>query len=137
MVVRRKKKIRKQRGSWTHGWGGKKKHRGSGSRGGVGKAGRKKFKKSWVIKHEPRYFGKRGFKIPVGSKKGVVAINLRDVDLLAKNLNKTEINLSELGFDKVLSTGSLTQPLTIKAKKFVERAKQKIEQSGGKAIENV
>ena len=137
MVIRRKKKVRKQRGSWTHGWGGKKKHRGSGSRGGVGKAGRKKFKKSWVIKHKPKYFGKRGFKIPVGSKKGVVAINLRDVDLLAKNLNKTEINLCELGFDKVLSTGNLTQPLTIKAKKFVERAKQKIEQSGGKAIESV
>ena len=137
MVVRRKKKIRKLRGSKTHKWGGKKKHRGSGSRGGVGKAGRKKFKKSWVVKHEPRYFGKRGFKVPVNAKKQIRSINLRDIDLLANSLNKTEINLSELGFDKVLSTGNLTQPLTIKAKKFVEKAKQKIEQSGGKAIENV
>jgi len=136
MVVRKKKKIRKRRGRGS-GYGSHKKHRGSGSRGGVGKAGRKKFKKSWVVKHEPRYFGKRGFKVPVNAKKQIRSINLRDIDLLANSLNKTEINLSELGFDKVLSTGNLTQPLTIKAKKFVEKAKQKIEQSGGKAIENV
>ena len=62
---------------------------------------------------------------------------MRDIDTLAKKLDKNEINLSELGYDKVLSTGILTQALTIKAKKFVEKAKQKIEEAGGKAIEDV
>ncbi|MEM7816819.1 MAG: uL15m family ribosomal protein, partial [Candidatus Aenigmatarchaeota archaeon] len=71
------------------------------------------------------------------AKKEIKAITLRDLDILAKKLNKTEINLSELGFDKVLSTGNLTQALTIKAKKFTENAKKKIEEAGGKAIENV
>ena len=33
------KKVRKFRGSHTHGYGSKKKHRGAGSRGGRGMAG--------------------------------------------------------------------------------------------------
>ncbi|MEM5778503.1 MAG: uL15m family ribosomal protein [Candidatus Aenigmatarchaeota archaeon] len=134
MVVRFKKKIRKKRGSRTCGYGSHKKHRGGGSRGGRGKAGMLKHKKSWMLKYEPNHFGKKGFKI---LKKEIKAITLRDLDILAKKLNKTEINLSELGFYKVLSTGNLTQALTIKAKKFTENAKKKIEKAGGKAIENV
>lgn len=137
MVVKNRKKNRRMRGSMTHGWGSKKKHRGSGSRGGVGMAGLKKHKKSWVIKNCPNYFGKRGFKVPVNAKKQIRSMNLRDVDILAVRMNKTEINLTELGIDKVLSSGQLTRALTIKAKKIVEKAKQKIEQAGGKAIEHV
>ena len=59
------------------------------------------------------------------------------MDILARKNNKTEIDISEFGYDKILSTGRLTQPLTIKAKKVVERAKQKIEEAGGKVLENV
>jgi large subunit ribosomal protein L15 len=137
MVVRRRKKIRKMRGSRTQGYGSHKKHRGGGSRGGRGKAGMMKHKKSWMLKYEPNHFGRRGFKVPSGAKKQLKAISLKDIDILAKKLNKTEINISEFGYDKVLSTGKLTQPLTIKAKKFVERAKKKIEETGGKVIESV
>lgn len=137
MVVNRKKKFRKMRGSRSCGYGSHKKHRGAGSRGGRGKSGRFKHKKSWVIRYEPDYFGKKGFTVPPEVKKEIRAINLRDIDNLAKNLKKTEIDLNELGYDKVLSKGKLTQPLTIKAKKFVENAKKKIEEVGGKAIENV
>ena len=137
MVVHRRKKITKRRGTRTYGCGSHKKKRGGGSRGGRGKAGRFKHKKSWVMRYEPDYYGKVGFKIPPKAKKEIKAITLRDIDVLAKKLNKTEIDLSELGYDKVISTGNLTQPLTIKAKKFVEKAKQKIENAGGKAIENV
>jgi len=136
MVVRKKKKIRKRRGRGS-GYGSHKKHRGSGSRGGVGNAGLRKYKKSWMIKYDPEHFGRRGFKVPISAKKEIRAINLRDIDILAKKINKNEIDLSELGFDKVLSKGKITQPLTIKAKKFVEKAKNKIEEAGGKAIENV
>jgi len=137
MVVNRRKKFRKMRGSRSCGYGSHKKHRGAGSRGGRGKAGRFKHKKSWVIRFEPDYFGKRGFTVPPEVKKEVRIINLRDIDNLAKKLKKTEIDLNELGYDKVLSKGKLTQPLTIKAKKFVERAKKKIEGAGGKVVENV
>jgi len=137
MVVRRRKKVRRMRGSHTHGWGMKKKHRGKGSQGGKGMAGLKKHKKSWMIRYMPDYFGKRGFKISQGSKKTINAINLKDIDILARKLNKIDIDLNELGFQKVLSTGQLTQALNIKAKKFAKKAKEKIEEAGGKAIEHV
>lgn len=133
MVVRREKKNRRQRGSKTHGWGSKKKHRGGGSQGGKGQSGLLKHKKSWMIKNEPEHFGKTGFNIPYPRREK--AISLRYIDTLAKRQNKKEINVSELGYDKVLGTGKLTQPLTIKASKFVERAKQKIEKAGGKYVE--
>jgi large subunit ribosomal protein L15 len=99
-------------------------------------SGRFKHKKSWAIRFEPEYFIKKGFTIPPKALREVKAITIRDIDALAKRLNKTEIDISEFGYGKVISTGELTQPLTIKAKKFVEKAKQKIESAGGKAIEN-
>ena len=137
MVVKQRKKYLRKRGRRTCGFGTHKKNRGGGSQGGKGKAGRFKHKKSWVLTNQPDYYGKTGFKVPVMAQKETKAITLRNIDALAKKLKKTEINLTELGFDKVLSTGELTQPLTITAKKFVVKAKQKIESSGGKAIENV
>lgn len=138
MTVRFRKKVRRMRGSHTHGWGAKKKHRGAGSRGGRGKAGMFKHKKSWRIRYDPDYLSRtKGFKIPIEVKEDIKAITLKDVDILAKKLNKTEIDVSQLGFDKVLSTGKITQALTVKAKKIVEKAKEKIEKAGGKAIENV
>lgn len=137
MVVRRAKKIRKKRGSRTCGYGMSKKHRGGGSRGGRGRSGMLKQKKTWMVKNDPNHFGRHGFKVPVKARNIVKSINLRDLDILARKNNKTEIDISEFGYDKILSTGYLTQPLTIKAKKVVERAKQKIEEAGGKVLENV
>ena len=137
MVVRRRKRNTKLRGTRTQGFGSHKKHRGAGSRGGRGKSGLQKHKKSWMLKYEPDHFGKRGFKVPLAAKKSTMSITLKDVDILAKKLNKTEIDVTEFGYDKVLSTGKITQPLTIKAKKIVERAKKKVEDAGGKVIENV
>lgn len=137
MVVRKGKKVRKMRGKRTYGYGSHKKHRGGGSRGGRGKAGLKKHKKSWIIKYEPNYFGKYGFKVPIRAKKEIKAINLKDIDVLAKKLNKNEIDISEFGFQKVLSTGKLTKPLTIKAKMFSKKVKEKVEKAGGKVIEHV
>jgi large subunit ribosomal protein L15 len=136
MVVRRRKKITKKRGSRTQGFGSHKKHRGAGSRGGRGKSGMQKHKKSWMLKNDPDHFGRRGFKVPEGAKKQTIAITLKDIDILAKKLNKKEIDVSELGYEKVLSTGKITHPLTIKAKKFVDKAKKKIEESGGKVVES-
>src|SRR3990172_6496941 len=103
MVFRRDKKNRKQRGSKSHGWGSKKKHRGGGSQGGKGQSGMMKHKKSWRIKYDPEHFGKVGFNIPYSRK--IKAISLKEIDIFAKRHNKREINVSELGYDKVLGSG--------------------------------
>lgn len=136
MVVQKKSKYLGKRGRRTCGHGHHNKNRNAGSRGGRGKAGRFKHKKTWVYTNEPDYIGKKGFKIPVKASIKEKAITLREIDRIAFKMGLKEIDVSELGFDKVLSTGELTAPLTIKAKKFVEKAKRKIEGFGGKAIEN-
>ncbi|HDD71659.1 MAG TPA: 50S ribosomal protein L15 [Candidatus Aenigmarchaeota archaeon] len=128
-----KKKTKKMRGKKTFGYGSKKKHRGGGSRGGRGMAGSFGHKKLKILKENPEHFGKRGFKRK--NKKEVKAINLMELEKIASKLGKNKINVSELGYDKVLGKGKLTQPLEIEAKMFSEKAKVKIEEAGGKAVE--
>ena len=131
----KKKKVVKLRGSKTHGWGSKKKHRGAGSRGGRGFAGSKKQKKTWIMKYERNHLGKRGFKSLQQReiKPSIKAINIRDIP---ENLLKgTEIDLSKLGYDKLLGSGKLSKPIVFKAKAFSETSKEKITKAGGKAIE--
>ncbi len=134
MVMRFKKKVRKQRGSKLHGWGAKKKHRGKGSKGGHGMAGLLKHKKMWMLANDPDHFGRHGFTVPqrVSRVNVEVAINLCALDKISEG--KKEINLSELGYDKLLSTGKITKPLTVKVAKFTEEAKRKIEAAGGKIV---
>lgn len=135
MTTRFRKKVRRMRGSHTHGWGAKKKHRGGGSRAGRGSAGLMKQKKSWMLLHEPRHFGKSGFKVPPEAKRRLSAISLRELDALARALGSTELDLAALGYNKVLGHGRLTQPLTVRAALIVESAKRKITAAGGIAIE--
>jgi len=127
-----KKKTKKMRGKKTFGYGSKKKHRGAGSRGGRGLAGSFKHKKLKILKENPEHFGKRGFKRRV--KKSLKVINLRDIEKIAEKTGKKKINISELGYDKVLGKGQLTEPLEIEARFFSEKAKMKIEKNGGKVI---
>lgn len=136
MPARFRKKVRKQRGRRWHGWGSKKKHRGSGSRGGKGRAGLFAQKKSYVLIHEPERYGKKGFKPPARMKqvRAVKAINLKEIEALAEKKGLKEIDVSEFGFRKVLAGGTLRSPLTIKADIITERAKLKIERAGGQAI---
>jgi large subunit ribosomal protein L15 len=145
MVVRRCKKGTKKRGLHTY-HGAKKKWRGAGSRGGRGNSGMLKHKKSLVTKLHPAMRGaslhkrqghKFGFKLPQKIQRiyKINAINVRDIDTLARRLGLKEINLADYNYQKVLSGGRLTRALTIKAAKFSEKAKQEIEESGGKIIE--
>jgi len=133
----KQKKVVKKRGSKTHGYGSKKKHRGAGSRGGRGMAGVTKHRKFWVMKNAPDHLGKRGFKTLTQRKIASAgpktrAINLRDIERLAKGIK--EVDLAKLGYDKVLSTGTLKRSLTIKAASFSEAAKEKIKKAGGRAV---
>jgi large subunit ribosomal protein L15 len=128
------RKIRKMRGSKTCGYGSKKKHRGKGSKGGKGYAGSHKHKWTYIVKYEPDHFGKHGF-TPV-KRKEAKTINVGELEeLLKKNsLEKNEIDLTELGYEKLLGKGKVTKPFIIKVKEFSEIAKRKIESAGGKII---
>ncbi len=126
-------KSNKSRGSRTQGYGSSKKHRGAGSRGGVGRAG--------ITKHMKLHFKKKG--IQVGSrghktmrqrklKPVVKSVNLRDLERLAAGRN--EIILREFGYDKVLGTGEIRTPLRVIAGSFSARAAEKIEAAKGEAV---
>lgn len=132
MVVRKKRKIRKFRGKRSYGYGSHKKHRGGGSRGGRGKAGMHKHKWSYTVKYEPDHFGKRGFKRPAGAAKRVKAINLRQLEVLAAG--KKKLDLSKLGYNKVLGSGNISSNLEVTAEAFSKKAIEKIEAAGGKVV---
>ena len=132
MTARFRRKVRRMRGSHTHGWGAKKKHRGAGSRGGHGLSGHFFKKKSYVTSYAPERIGRKGFapKTSVETR----AINLRQIDELATKNKLKEIDVSKLGYDRVLAGGRLTQPLIIKAKYMTEAAKEKIARASGTAV---
>ena len=136
------------RGSMTHGWGSKKKHRGSGNRGGFGMAGtgkRADQKKPSIINEYglQNYFGKHGFVLQ--SKKEIIkSVNLSYIDtkidsLVHSNIAKKErehyvLDLSSIGYDKLLGSGSITKKLIITARFFSKHAVRKLEEAGGQAI---
>jgi len=142
MTDNKRKKNSRQRGSWTHGWGAKKKHRGAGSRGGRGLAGSGKrgdAKKTLYWK-DANYFGKHGF-VPVNSEKDVT-INIAHLDTIVETLIKKgkatkengaiSINLNELGFTKLLGAGNTKRKLNITVNKASKSAEEKISKNGGK-----
>lgn len=130
MPARFRKKVRKMRGSHTHGWGAKKKHRGAGSQAGRG--GSNKFFSRKTSAIVAKQFGKKGF-API-SRIEVKTIDVQDLDQLARSRNVKEVDVTAMGFGKVLGSGRITVPLNVKAEKFSEGAKKKIEAAGGKAV---
>ncbi|ACJ15573.1 LSU ribosomal protein L15P [Thermococcus onnurineus NA1] len=146
-MIRRKKKVRKLRGSHTHGWGCKKKHRGGGSKGGRGMAGtgkRKNTKWTWTIKYAPDHLGKRGFHRPKAVQYTPKTINLNEIDenlplfldigVAYEEEGKIIVDTTQLGVDKVLGTGKLTRPLVIKAYYVTPKAEDKIKAAGGEVL---
>ena len=141
MVVRREKKSRKLRGSRYMGYGGTQ-HRGSGQRGGFGKAGLHKHKWSYILKYDRDYFGKHGFKTPKSIKEIDKPINLREIEEMINKgkISGTEkdgrlvIDVTQFGYTKVLGAGRLTKPIIVKARSFTEKATEKIKEAGGEAV---
>ncbi|MFP4115869.1 MAG: uL15m family ribosomal protein [Candidatus Aenigmatarchaeota archaeon] len=132
---------KKYRGSGTHGGGSKKKRRGAGSHGGRGRDGEKHRKFKYIKEGDEE----RGFKRPenVIDKKRTINLSKLDMrveELLEKDVAEEtddgiEIDISEIGYDKLLGSGKVTRKLNVKAKEFSEKAKQKLEEAGGSAIE--
>lgn len=133
MVWRKRKKVRKMRGSKTHGWGAMKKHRGSGNRGGKGRAGSGKRADS----KKPRYWSEplpKGFvsikKLKLLSKQN--CINIEDV--VKKFPKEKNIDLTEKGYDKLLGKGRISKGIEIKVRNASKIAIEKIESAGGKVL---
>lgn len=142
-MAQKNRKINKKRGTRSCGYGNAQKHRGAGSRGGRGMAG------SWTHKQkkmflEGRKFGKIGFKRHASLKKNLRVINLADIDArieawaaegkAEKKAGGYSLDLKTVGYDKVLGSGNLTHKIEIKAESFSEKAKERVEKSGGKAL---
>jgi large subunit ribosomal protein L15 len=119
-------KIYRMRGKRTHGAGASKNRRGKGSR----KTNKRTFGTNiaHVRKYEPWRINKRGFVSLYKKDKG---INLDEIDKLADK----EIDITTLGYGKVLGGGALSRPLKIKAHSFSKKAKERIQKAGGEAIE--
>lgn len=147
MVVRRQKKVRGQRRSRTYGWGNPKKHRGSGSRGGRGNAGRGKRGQQNVTELQGNSTLGRDYKcrIPclIFHEKALNVGDIeRDFDSLMGRLGlkeksgskAAELDLSKLGYTKVLGAGKISRKVVVKADRFSSRAAEKIKAAGGEAI---
>ena len=138
------RKVRKYRGSRTHGWGQVGQHRARGGRGGTGKAGLDKHKWSYVIKHDPTYWLKKGFVSTKSLGKKVSIINVGKLDDLAdkleseKKLERKEkkifLDLESLGYDKLLGTGEIAKPMFVKVASYSEAASRKLEDAGGQIL---
>ena len=142
-MARKHRKVRKLRGSRTHGWGTSGQHRDSGSSGGKGRSGRWKNKWTYTVRHEPRRRGKLGFTCPTG--KGIVnTINIGELSQLAEKLlaqnkakeesGKITIDLEGLGYEKLLGGGKATSRLSVKVSKYSESAAKKIQEAGGEIV---
>ncbi|MFB6174873.1 MAG: uL15m family ribosomal protein [Candidatus Nanohalobium sp.] len=139
MTKRRSKKNK----SGSHGYGSSKKNRGAGSRGGRGKAGSgKKASHNRMTKEGLKEMGEHGFTPFEENEQN--GLNLRDIDQRIEELveaglaeekdGRFIVDLSDLGYEKVLGTGKLTKEIEIHAESFSDSAQRKIEESDGEAV---
>ena len=144
MVIAKRSKFSRARGSWTHGGGSKKKRRGAGNRGGRGNAGSGKRgdankPSNWKNK---RTFGKYGFNSV--KSKPPKTLNLKIIEdtianLVKKGLAKKSgdtyvLDLKQMGYDKLLATGKVSLKLKITADAASAKAVEKVRSAGGEVI---
>lgn len=133
------------RGTGSHGWGFRKKHKKSGHRGGKGMAGsgkRADQKKSLILKlYGNEYFGKQGITSRKTERDTRKRINVGNIELnlgsyIKKGIAKKtkdgiEVNLKNY---KILGDGELKSKLIIKANDSSKSAIKKVEAKGGEII---
>lgn len=98
-----------------------------------------------MIKHEPKYFGKKGFTSPRSLKSEINVINVGQLNELLdklsteKQLRKKEskpfLDLEKLGYHKLLGAGKITQAVTIKVPSYSEGAARKVKEAGGQILQ--
>ena len=142
MKIKKRRKVSRMHGHHmgTHGWGARKKHLGSGHRGGCGMGGTGKMggsKKTMVLKlYGAEYFGKQGITSRGTRRSDNLCMNL---DLIEKNLESLKKKcykdgILDMSAYKILGKGELKTKITIKAKAASESAIKSIEKAGGKII---
>jgi large subunit ribosomal protein L15 len=140
MTTNKRRKVTKYRAHTTHGGGHRKKRRGAGNRGGRGRAGSGKRGKA----RKPSFskLGKHGF-TPRGSisrrkSKENKTINLDKLQVLVQNKKITEkegvIDLTSMGFQKLLGTGKINLKIQVKVAQCSKRAEEKLKAAGGSII---
>jgi large subunit ribosomal protein L15 len=138
MQSKRKKRSRIRASKVTAGKGHKKKNRGAGHRGGRGASGGGK-RGDFKIMKLNKQLGKQGF---TSLKKNLKTINLQELQtklpyLLQKNFitkhqNVYIVDLTKLGYDKLLSKGLVKEKLEIQVNAASQNAAKKVESIGGK-----
>lgn len=119
-----RKKTKKLRGHKTMGRGGMKKGRGKGEKGGRGFAGAGKHKKVSLKGRWGRY----------GFKRHNVIKEKKTINVGELNKFEGEVNLKEMGYDKLLGAGYVNKPLNVIVDEATKKAVEKIESAGGKVI---
>jgi large subunit ribosomal protein L15 len=140
-MATRFRKSRRQRGSRYCGWGQVGQHRQSGSRGGIGGAGKHKHFFIRTVIEEPNHFGHDAFN---SYNRNLVHrwINIRDLDSVVAKHGKVDedgrviLDLTSLGYDKLLGGGKVNSAFGVKVANISESAKEKIQQAGGEIFSN-
>ena len=117
----------KFRGSRYHGRG-KKSGRGAGKRGGRGNAGINKHRLLTRLKYMPRHWGMHGFNRHPSLRKVNISINLQELQDMVEG---DDVNLGELGYDKLLGKGKMNRAMNIVVAKASAHAISKVESAGG------
>ena len=125
----RVRKARRYRGMRTHGYGQINQHRHSGQQGGHGAAGLHKHKWSWMVKFDPDHFGRDPFR-PPGYVRPSNWLNVGDLDVVASG--RDVLNLTSMGVQKLLGSGSVSRSYQVTVASFTKKAQAKIEAAGGK-----
>jgi large subunit ribosomal protein L15 len=139
-MATRLRKVRKLRGSRTHGWGISGQHRGIGMRGGHGNAGWCKHKWTYTVKYGRSGGDEKGFRNP--TSRSLKVLNLSQLEDLIHKLEGSDerlsmrggkyfIDLKALGYEKLLGKGRIKTPVIISIPRCSEKAREKLEEAGG------
>jgi Ribosomal protein L15 len=132
----------KYRGSRTCGGGTHKNRRGAGNRGGRGRAGHRDHRFTHYLLADQVNNGKHGFVNKTSTDIRALSVGILDQmarDLVSAGIAAQEgdvivIDAEQIGIDKILGSGRVTQKMNITARFFSEQAKTKIEAIGGQAL---
>ena len=143
MIERRRRKVRRMRGSRVHGYGRVSGgHRKSGQRGGKGKAGKRAH--HWILTLIAKEQKKKGFtRHPGRSIKET--INVGELDQYATKLvednlvtkdseGRITINLSDFGIQKLLGSGRVQNAIVVEVQEASTLATEKIQEAKGEVL---
>jgi len=107
---------------------------------GLGKTGKMR-----MLKYFPDYFGRHGFKRPQSQVHANVTINVSELQesldeyitkgFAVKEGDAYSVDLTKAGIDKLLGSGNIEVPVNVTVSQSSDKARQKLEASGGSIAE--